>query len=189
MRNVGFNVLSENIHPLIHTLQEGAALASAHGHNITTFDVGGGIGEMAVVAQNLARLVTTLTSSLLIKPTDRIIFEPGRLIVGDVASLIVSVVGQTDDKTLIIDASAELLHFLSGQTPLLGAWLMDRRSSPHLKQVVLRGIWESDHDNVTATLPDNVIVGDRLLFLNSGAYVLSFVQAFSPYPINVVYVD
>ncbi|AEW04275.1 Orn/DAP/Arg decarboxylase 2 [Sulfobacillus acidophilus DSM 10332] len=187
--HAGFNVLAQNIHPIIDTLQRGASIASAFGQHITTFDVGGGMAEMATAERDLDRHVATLVSSLITTPQSRLVFEPGRLIVGDAAVLVAFVVRRTPDNVLIIDTSAELLGFLSGQTPLVGVWTGGRPSSRALSNMIVRGVWESDHDYIEAELPADVTVGDKLLFLNCGAYVLSFREAFSPYRSHIVYIE
>ncbi len=187
--HAGFNILAQNIQPIIDTLQWGASTASAYGQHITTFDVGGSMAEMAAIENDLNRYVAMLVSSLLTMSEARLIFEPGRLIVGDVATLVVSVVRRTSGNVLIIDASAELLSFLSGQTPLIGVWAIGRPLRGSLNEMTVRGIWESDHDYITVQLPTEVIVGDKLLFFNCGAYALSFTEAFSPYRTHIMYID
>lgn len=187
--HAGFNVWAHNMQPIIEALRWGASVASAYGQRITRFDVGGGMPEMATVEPDLNGYVATLASSLLTTPQDRVIFEPGRLIIGDAAVLVVSVVGKTSSNVLVVDASTELLSFLSGQTPLIGAWTGDRPFGGTLNDITVRGIWESDHDYITVQMPSEVTVGDKLLFFNCGAYALPFTEAFSPYRTHTMYID
>lgn len=170
--------------------------AEARGHHLYFLDIGGGfpaghyhtpsiptieaIGE--VTMQAVGDFIPFECDLMLV-------LEPGRGLVGEAGTLLVSVVGKAvrgDETWLYLDAGVfnGLMETFEGFAPVVHPL---RHSDRPLQRCTLAGP-SCDSCDVIARgilLPE-IEIGDRLVFLDTGAYTNEYAAAFNGFPIPAV---
>jgi ornithine decarboxylase len=163
----------------------------ADGIELQMLSLGGGfpvrhtrpVPSLAEIAHETTRVLDSLF------PPDRVALtvEPGRALVGEAGLLVASVIGQAtrgNERWLYLDAGVfnALLEAIQGFRYQIRT---ERQGPP--RRYVLAGPSCDSVDTIAqdVTLPE-LSVGDRVYFLNAGAYTLSYASAFNGFgPPNV----
>lgn len=157
---------------------------AADGIDLEMLSLGGGfpvrhtrpVPSVEEIGRETMRVVQSLF------PADRIevTVEPGRALVGDAAMLVASVIGQATrgkERWLYLDAGVfnALLEAIQG----FRYQVRTERTGPR-RPYVLAGPSCDSVDTIAqeVSLPE-LSVGDRLYFLNAGAYTLSYASSFN----------
>lgn len=147
----------------------------AAGHAITVADLGGGLGvpydpalPVPPSPADYGAMVKRVTAGWNV----RLIFEPGRVIVGNAGVLLSSVIrvkqGEAHPFVIVDAAMNDLLR-----PSLYEAWHDIRSIRPTGKRVVVNvvgPVCESGDTFATARDMDSVAAGDRVAFMTAGAY-------------------
>jgi ornithine decarboxylase len=172
-------------------------LAEARGHHFYFLDIGGGFPaghyhtEDIPTIEEIARAVNRAVARFIPNRQPMLVLEPGRGLVGESGRLVVEVVGKatrSSETWLYLDAGVfnGLMETYEGFPPVvrhLGENAYDRPMATY----TLAGP-SCDSCDVVARhlqLPE-VHIGDRLVFLDAGAYVSEYAAAFNGFPVPVV---
>jgi ornithine decarboxylase len=117
--------------------------------------------------------------------------EPGRALVGEAGLLVASVIGQAmrgNQRWLYLDAG--VFNALLEASQGFRYELRTERSGPPRRYVVAGPSCDSVDTIATDVLLPELSVGDRVYFLNAGAYTLSYASSFNGFePPHVHVVD
>lgn len=169
--------------------------AESRGFQFHFLDIGGGFPAGSYHDENIPTLETisaaTMDAVRQYIPQDKLmlVLEPGRGLVGESGKLVVTVVGKAvrnGDEWLYLDAGVfnGLMETYEGFPPV--ALLLNDDQRP-MRRYTLAGP-SCDSCDVIARgyeLPETHI-GDRLLFLDAGAYTNEYAVAFNGFPIPAV---
>lgn len=185
----------ETIRPTIEQLLD-------HGIRLETINIGGGfpvIYKNHSHAPHLKDIVVKIHNELHKLPyIPKIIMEPGRAIVASSTVTVAQVVSRStrDNKTwLCLDAGVynafyeAMIHQGATQYNIHPATVPEHGSN-HM-ECTLTGPTGDSLDIITrdARLPDSVVVGDKLVFENTGAYTIAMSCAFNGFPKPALYFD
>lgn len=156
----------------------------AGGHDITTADLGGGLGvpydpslPPPPSPADYGAMVARVTQGWNV----RLIFEPGRMIVGNAGALLSTVVRVKDGAThpfVIVDAAMNDLL----RPSLYDAWHDIRATRPAGTRAVANvvgPVCESGDTFATARDMDAVAAGDRVAFMTAGAYAATMASTYN----------
>ncbi|WP_136162026.1 diaminopimelate decarboxylase [Sphingomonas flavalba] len=156
----------------------------AAGHAITTADLGGGLGvpyDRSLPAPpspaDYGVMVARVTSGW----DTRLIFEPGRVIVGNAGALVATVIrlkDGADSPFVIVDAAMNDLL----RPSLYDAWHDIRATRPTGAAAtvnVVGPVCESGDTFATARTMDAVAAGDRVAFMTAGAYAAAMASTYN----------
>jgi diaminopimelate decarboxylase len=160
----------------------------ASGHPVTRIDVGGGLGVPyrhdqpapplpAVYAEMVARVTKGWDA--------RLIFEPGRMIVGNAGVLVSTVilVKQGATKTFVV-ADAGMNDLL--RPSLYGAWHDIKALRPvpdHMVATVVGPVCETGDTFADDRDIEVVKAGDRIAFMTAGAYAATMASTYNSRPL------
>jgi diaminopimelate decarboxylase len=160
----------------------------ASGHPVTRIDVGGGLGvpyrhdqpappSPAVYAAMVARATRGWSA--------RLIFEPGRMIVGNAGVLVSTVilVKQGTTKTFVV-ADAGMNDLL--RPSLYGAWHDIRALRPgsdRMVATVVGPVCETGDTFANDRDIESVVAGDRIAFMTAGAYAATMASTYNSRPL------
>lgn len=171
--------------------------AEARGHQLHFLDLGGGFPAGHYHDTNIPTIEAICEASrsaiedFIPHPAPMIVLEPGRGLVGESGRLVVSVVGKArrnGDEWLYMDAGVfnGLMETYEGFPPVVYLQADDADDRP-MRQYTLAGP-SCDSCDVVARkieLPETHI-GDRLVFLDAGAYTNEYAVAFNGFPVPAV---
>ena len=194
--HVGSQCLSpENWVNAIRQCGEVWATAEARGHHFNFLDLGGGFPaghdhdpSIPTIEDIGGSAMSAIEAYIPVRSDLMLVLEPGRGLVGDSGKLLVSVVGKAKragENWLYLDAGVfnGLMETFEGFPPVvlpLDASTMDRP----MVRYTLAGP-SCDSCDVMARdleLPE-VRVGERLIFLDTGAYTNEYAVAFNGFPV------
>ena len=147
----------------------------AAGHAVTRIDVGGGLGvpyRADVPAPPLPDVYAAMVARATKGWTTRLIFEPGRMIVGNAGVMVAGVILVKDGATkrfVVTDAGMNDLL----RPSLYGAWHDIRSVAPTgnlMTATVVGPVCESGDTFAEDRSIDAVAAGDRIAFMTAGAY-------------------
>ena len=201
---ISFHVGSQSTNPLawanaLNSLAPVIEHLASGGIKVEAINLGGGYPsayastEKALHLQDIARCALKQYSRLSYQP--QLIMEPGRGIVGDSAVLVSTVIARIERKGspwLFLDAG--VYNALYEALPFQGSTryrVTAMRPSKNCAQTSfsLAGPTGDSPDVITreAILPQNIAVGDRLIFHAVGAYSLVVASRFNGFPKPSVY--
>lgn len=171
--------------------------AEARGHQLHFLDLGGGFPAGHYHDANIPTIEAICEASrdaiydFIPHHAPMIVLEPGRGLVGESGRLVVSVVGKArrnGDEWLYMDAGVfnGLMETYEGFPPVVYLQADDAEDRP-MRQYTLAGP-SCDSCDVVARkieLPETHI-GDRLVFLDAGAYTNEYAVAFNGFPVPAV---
>lgn len=156
----------------------------ACGHDIVTADLGGGLGvpydpslPPPPTPADYGAMVARVTQGWNV----RLIFEPGRMIVGNAGALLSTVIRVKDGAThpfIIVDAAMNDLL----RPSLYDAWHDIRATRPSGARAVANvvgPVCESGDTFATARDMDAVGAGDRVAFMTAGAYAATMASTYN----------
>ena len=165
-----------------------AASIRGAGHPVTRIDVGGGLGvpyrhdqpappSPAVYAAMVARATNGWDT--------RLIFEPGRMIVGNAGVLVATVIltKQGTTKTFVV-ADAGMNDLL--RPSLYGAWHDIRAVRPsdnRITATVVGPVCETGDTFADDRDIEAVVAGDRIAFMTAGAYAATMASTYNSRPL------
>jgi ornithine decarboxylase len=171
--------------------------AEANGHKFHFLDLGGGFpaghyhDESIPTIEAICEASRQAIEDFIPHPAPMIVLEPGRGLVGESGRLVSSVVGKAvrnGDEWLYLDAGVfnGLMETYEGFPPVVYLLADDAEDRP-TKYYTLAGP-SCDSCDVVArkiALPETHI-GDRIVFLDAGAYTNEYAVAFNGFPIPAV---
>ncbi|MBC6936087.1 MAG: type III PLP-dependent enzyme [Chloroflexi bacterium] len=194
--HVGSQCLSANSWAnAIRTCGEVWRAAAGRGHRLNFLDIGGGFPaghyhtpSIPTVNEIGAAVMDAVRRYIPREDLDILALEPGRGLVGEAGRLLVSVVGKArrgGDEWLYLDAGVfnGLMETYEGFPPVVRLLADDAGERP-VRSYTLAGP-SCDSCDVVARgveLPE-VHIGDRLVFLDAGAYTNEYAAAFNGFPI------
>ncbi len=170
-------------------------IASGRGHRLNFLDIGGGFPaghyhtpSIPTVDEIGAAVMDAVRRYIPHEDLDVLALEPGRGLVGEAGRLLVSVVGKASrggDEWLYLDAGVfnGLMETYEGFPPVVRLLADDAGARP-TRRYTLAGP-SCDSCDVVAhdvEMPE-VHIGDRLVFLDAGAYTNEYAAAFNGFPI------
>ncbi len=181
-----------DLHPLKQAFARiGALIQSlrAAGHAISTADLGGGLGvpyDPARPAPPSPAAYGAMVAEATAGWGCRLIFEPGRLIVGNAGVLLTSVIRVKPGSSapfVVVDAAMNDLM----RPALYDAWHNIRAVSPcgeHFEANVVGPVCETGDTFALRRAMDRVAEGDRLAFMTAGAYAATMASTYNSRPLT-----
>ncbi|QPQ55298.1 diaminopimelate decarboxylase [Allosphingosinicella flava] len=159
------------------------------GHDIVKADLGGGLGipydpeaPLPPSPELYGRMVADVTADWNV----RLIFEPGRLIVGNAGVLLTEVIrvkpGATDPFVIVDAAMNDLMR-----PSLYDAWHAIDAVTPkgtHMTANVVGPVCETGDTFATAREMDGARAGDLLVFRTAGAYAATMASTYNSRPLT-----
>ncbi|WP_414901281.1 diaminopimelate decarboxylase [Sphingomonas flavalba] len=169
----------------------GALIATLRGagHAITTADLGGGLGvpyDRSLPAPPSPADYGVMVARATKGWDTRLIFEPGRVIVGNAGALVATVIrlkDGVDSPFVIVDAAMNDLL----RPSLYDAWHDIRATRPNGETAavnVVGPVCESGDTFATARIMDAVAAGDRVAFMTAGAYAAAMASTYNSRPLT-----
>jgi len=171
--------------------------AEACGHHFHFLDIGGGYpaghyhDATIPTIEGIGELTMEAISQYIPHANPMLILEPGRGMVGESGRLVVSVVGKAKrggDEWLYLDAGVfnGLMETFEGFPPVTRLLAADADDRP-MVSYTLAGPSCDSCDVVARNLElPEIHIGDRLMFLDTGAYTNEYAVAFNGFPIPSV---
>jgi diaminopimelate decarboxylase len=181
-----------DLHPLKQAFARvGALIRSlrAAGHSIDTADLGGGLGvpyDPGKPAPPSPAAYGAMVREATAGWACRLIFEPGRLIVGNAGVLVTSVIRVKPGVRapfVIVDAAMNDLM----RPALYDAWHNIRAVRPHGEQFeanVVGPVCETGDTFAMQRMMDRAEEGDRLAFMTAGAYAATMASTYNSRPLT-----
>ena len=181
-----------DLHPLKQAFARiGALIQSlrAAGHRITTADLGGGLGvpyDPAKPAPPSPAAYGAMVTEATAGWACRLIFEPGRLIVGNAGVLLTSVIRVKPgvrSPFVVVDAAMNDLM----RPALYDAWHNIRAVRPRGEEFeanVVGPVCETGDTFAMRRVMDKVEQGDRLAFMTAGAYAATMASTYNSRPLT-----
>ena len=160
----------------------------AAGHPVTRIDVGGGLGvpyRSDVPPPPLPDVYAAMVARATKGWTTRLIFEPGRMIVGNAGVMVAGVILVKDGTTkrfVVTDAGMNDLL----RPSLYGAWHDIRSVAPtgnRMTATVVGPVCESGDTFADDREMDDVVAGDRIAFMTAGAYGATMASTYNSRPL------
>jgi ornithine decarboxylase len=171
--------------------------AEACGHHFHFLDIGGGFpaghyhDASIPTIEGIGDLTMNAVSQYIPHASPMLILEPGRGLVGESGRLVVSVVGKAKrggDEWLYLDAGVfnGMMETFEGFPPVTRVLAADADDRP-MKSYTLAGPSCDSCDVVARNLElPEIHIGDRLMFLDTGAYTNEYAVPFNGFPIPSV---
>jgi ornithine decarboxylase len=171
--------------------------AEACGYHFHFLDIGGGFpaghyhDASIPTIENIGELTMEAIRQYIPHTNPMLILEPGRGMVGESGRLVVSVVGKAKrggDEWLYLDAGVfnGLMETFEGFPPVTRLLAADADDRP-MMSYTLAGPSCDSCDVVARNLElPEIHIGDRLMFLDTGAYTNEYAVAFNGFPIPSV---
>lgn len=171
--------------------------AEACGHHLHFLDIGGGFpaghyhDSTIPTIEGIGDLTMDAISQYIPHANPMLILEPGRGLVGESGRLVVSVVGKAvrgGNEWLYLDAGVfnGLMETFEGFPPVTRVLAPDADDRP-MVSYTLAGPSCDSCDVVARNLElPEIHIGDRLMFLDAGAYTNEYAVAFNGFPIPEV---
>ncbi|MHA1914419.1 MAG: diaminopimelate decarboxylase family protein [Promethearchaeota archaeon] len=153
--------------------------------NVENINFGGGFPEATVMPQTqlkkIARMVKTHLRESKI-PYKKIMFEPGRYLVGDSGLFLAKIVNVTEDRWVFLDVGNHICPKFARCS--LRFYNATQINEPHKFKTSIAGIVPTDQDVLVKNyfFTKNLNKEDKVLITNTGAYCLTFSNRF-PYPL------
>lgn len=184
-----------------HFVKFASDLRKRSGAVIRDFNFGGGFGAwytegddpvaldgyIGIIAKTLEELCTTYGY-----PLPSITVEPGRCIVGEAGTTLYTVGGVKEIKNIRTYVSVDGGMFDNPRFALYGshytALCANKMDQPHDRQVTIAGKCCESDDLITkdAFLPQNIVAGDTVAILTTGAYNYSMASNYNRNPVPAV---
>ncbi len=167
--------------------------AEARGHHFHFLDIGGGFPaghyhtEDIPTLKEIGQAVNRAVARYIPHPQPMLILEPGRGLVGESGRLVVEVMGKATrngETWLYLDAGVfnGLMETYEGFPPVVRHLSEDADDRPRISYTLAGPSCDScDVVARNLQLPE-VHMGDRLVFLDAGAYVSEYAVAFNGFP-------
>ncbi|MEP6984248.1 MAG: type III PLP-dependent enzyme [Chloroflexota bacterium] len=171
--------------------------AEANGHHFHFLDIGGGFpagnyhDETIPTIEGIGDLTMDAVRQYIPHANPMLILEPGRGMVGESGRLVVEVVGKAKrggDMWLYLDAGVfnGMMETFEGFPPVTRLLAADADDRPMMIYTLAGPSCDScDVVGRNLELPE-IHIGDRLMFLDTGAYTNEYAVAFNGFPIPQV---
>ncbi|MBY8981760.1 MAG: alanine racemase [Candidatus Lokiarchaeota archaeon] len=154
-----------------------------NGIEIKNINLGGGFPEATVMPEHQLELIAKEIKNYLISHQidyDKIIFEPGRYLVGDSGIFIAKIIKITDKRWIFINLGNHICPKFARCS--LRFYNINEIDSAHKYKTFIAGIMPTDQDVLAKNyfFTKDLRYGDKILITNVGAYCLTFSNRF-PY--------
>ncbi|MBN1215251.1 MAG: hypothetical protein JXA99_07375 [Candidatus Lokiarchaeota archaeon] len=163
-------------------------LLKQKGFNIKNLNLGGGFPEASIMPKKQLELIALEIKNYLFSnhiDYDKIIFEPGRYLVGDTGVFISEIIKTNDDRWIFLNIGNHICpKFARCSLRFYNATQID---SPHKYKTSIAGIIPTDQDVLAKNyfFSKDLSKGDHILITNVGAYCLTFSNRF-PYSLPII---
>jgi len=155
-----------------------------HGYKIPELNLGGGFPEAGILSnKNLNEYFNTVKEKIQNNWNDlKIVFEPGRYIIGNTGFLIIKVHDSlriNNEDWILVDAGDHILPKASKSN--FRFIFIDKMDKPHKRKLSIKGCLPTNIDILAKNYPapENVKKDDIILVANAGAYTLTWSYRFS----------